>query len=34
MNALKKPKATKCSKNCTISFIAHAAKIEVGILTD
>jgi hypothetical protein len=29
---LKEPKATKCSKNCTISFTAHAGKIVVRIL--
>ena len=28
----KKPKATKCSNHCTISFIAHTAKIVVRIL--
>jgi hypothetical protein len=34
MIALKEPKATKCSKNCTISLTAHAAKRVVGILQD
>jgi len=29
----KKPKATKCSNHCTISLIAHTAKIIVRILT-
>jgi hypothetical protein len=28
----KKPKATKCSNNCTISLITHTAKIIVMIL--
>jgi hypothetical protein len=28
----KKPKATKCSNHCTISIIAHAAKIVARIL--
>jgi hypothetical protein len=28
----KKPKATKCSNHCTISLIAHTAKIVVRIL--
>jgi hypothetical protein len=28
----KKPKATKCSDHCTISIIAHAAKIVARIL--
>jgi hypothetical protein len=30
---LKKSKATKCSDHCTVSLIAHAAKIIVRILT-
>jgi len=34
MIALKKPKATKFSQNCTISLNAHAVKIVVGILRD
>jgi hypothetical protein len=29
----KKPQATKCSDNRTISFIAHTAKIVAKILT-
>jgi len=28
----KKPQATKCSDRCTISLIAHAAKIVAKIL--
>jgi hypothetical protein len=30
--ALKKPQATKCSDHCTISLIAHTAKIVAKIL--
>jgi hypothetical protein len=32
MIATEKPKATKCSNHCTISLIAHTAKIVVRIL--
>jgi hypothetical protein len=28
----KKPKATKCSNHCTVSLIAHTAKVVVRIL--
>jgi hypothetical protein len=32
MIALENPKATKCSDHCTISRIAHTAKIVVRVL--
>jgi hypothetical protein len=32
MIALKKPKASKCSNHCTLSLIAHTAKIVMRVL--
>ena len=34
MIVLQKPKATKCSDHCTLSLIAHTAKIVARILTN